>query len=224
MFTFSLWYVHLEDKRKMWSRSVFATVKKNPFLKQSFCQKGEARSGTPLSALKATERCYVVSSTSWWFKIDTKTTTKKKINNAILKFYSKTQQQPKERIAGGKLDYIKNLQSGYSSKRWLIHQINRSAMVHANRPSIILPKSGRSMCSAEWLWHWPLKRKHLRAAVTYADFIPSLISKYTCMRFSSFLWTKSMHNLQDILAPVLGVNTTLSVFIGPDFVNVLKML
>lgn len=41
----------------------------------------------------------------------------KKKNNAILKFYSKTQQQPKERIAGGKLDYIKNLQSGYSSKR-----------------------------------------------------------------------------------------------------------
>lgn len=33
-----------------------------------------------------------------------------------------------------------------------------------------------------------------------------------------------MHNLQDIVAPVLGVNTTLSVFIGPDFVNVLKML
>lgn len=103
------------------------------------------------------------------------------------------------------------------SKRWLIHQINCSAMVHANRPSIILPKSVRSMCSAEWLWHWPLKRKHLRAAVTYADFIPLMISKY--MRFSSSLWTKSMYNPQEMLAPVLGVNMTLSFFIGPDSVN-----
>lgn len=93
------------------------------------------------------------------------------------------------------------------SKRWLIHQINCSAMVHANRPSIILPKSVRSMCSAEWLWHWPLKRKHLRAAVTYADFIPPMISKY--MRFFSSLWTESMYNPQEMLAPVLGVNLTL---------------